>query len=517
MKIVSIIFGAVLLCAVAAFSQPAKTNVTIHILGAEKEVCRLVEKSDSIFFAKKIKKDEFKNGGEFTWSFKSPNPAPSKVRLIITKDGKIQPTNEMKISFEQFLKLSENGAFPDIQIFHSTKLWLTIKPNYYALRLDNPNELVAGANAIKENRKVKDENDQIKIKLIKLRQDSSNLANKQKFAQESRDQFEKENRDLKTEKDRLAKQGDGLRSEISGLITTRDNLMGAQKTSLEKIKEAEDKIKESEIRNKFFWGLVKESVVQRIKWLLNKENVSGSVTEVDLYLPNTKSLKLILVEKGTFMFGLVKSEVDTVIHRSGAPVYDVEEIFEVNRKQTIAQNFLIGKFEVTEEEYSGIGAGNHVAASRKPVTNLSMPKIQTFCDELKKWYPELDIDLPTEVEWEYAARGPQNAQWYTWGDTFDSTKANVGSKSLEEVNKLSDNKSWCGAVDMIGNAAEVCKIDKLNYAQKPEPKIVLASRGGSYFSKQYACRTTSRHLLSNSDRVDVGFRIVIRDNIKNKK
>jgi len=61
--------------------------------------------------------------------------------------------------------------------------------------------------------------------------------------------------------------------------------------------------------------------------------------------------------------------------------------------------------------------------------------------------------LPTEPEWEYAARGP-NVPAYPWGNTFDPSKAvydgNSGGKSAP-VGSKPDGASWVGALDMSGN------------------------------------------------------------------
>jgi formylglycine-generating enzyme required for sulfatase activity len=142
--------------------------------------------------------------------------------------------------------------------------------------------------------------------------------------------------------------------------------------------------------------------------------------------------------------------------------------------------------------------------------------------------------LPTEAEWEYAARGPQ-ATIFPWGDTFDGMRANYCDASCSyewrdtgfddgfaewgPVGSYPAGASWCGALDMAGNVWEWVNDwwaegyrgpFPADNPQGPDSGTLRIARGGSWFEVSWQVSSSCRKgLTPSSYRMHwIGFRCV---------
>lgn len=126
--------------------------------------------------------------------------------------------------------------------------------------------------------------------------------------------------------------------------------------------------------------------------------------------------------------------------------------------------------------------------------------------------------LPTEAEWEFAARGPES-HVFPWGDEWDAALANVvDSTDLTPVGAYPDGASWVGALDMAGNAMEWVQDWLDNYDSDaaltdptgPERGRIKIEKGGWWGSHPFMARAAYRHFEDPPTYQDhhIGFRIV---------
>ncbi len=161
------------------------------------------------------------------------------------------------------------------------------------------------------------------------------------------------------------------------------------------------------------------------------------------------------------------------------------------------QKFLIDRTEVTNGEYAEFVRDMNYAApgdwlkgrplagqERWPVENVSARDAEAFA----AWRSKRDgvtYRLPTEEEWEFAARGGGQYKSFPWGDSWEERRAVVKGASPRPVGSYPEGKNRWGVLDLIGNVWEWTSSKASVYSGLQIPaanKDWLVIRGGSYAS-----------------------------------
>lgn len=214
---------------------------------------------------------------------------------------------------------------------------------------------------------------------------------------------------------------------------------------------------------------------------------------------------MIKVEGGTFQMG---STSDSDVER---PVHQV----------TLTNDYYIGETEVTQELWTAVMGSNpsHFKSSNQlPVERVSWNDCQTFITKLNALTGR-NFRLPTEAEWEFAARGGNASEGYTYSGSNNVGDVawyydNSSSKTLDVANKAPNE---LGIYDMSGNVWEWCQDRSGSYSSDaqtnptgPTSGSARVSRGGSWFNYGKHCRVAIRDRVSASGSGDtLGLRLAL--------
>ena len=223
------------------------------------------------------------------------------------------------------------------------------------------------------------------------------------------------------------------------------------------------------------------------------------------YTANGVSFNMVYVADGTFQMGSNDTGSDA------RPVHSVT-----------LSDYYIGQTEVTQELWQAVMGSNpsFYKGAKNPVNYVSWNDCQEFISKLNRLTGG-SFRLPTEAEWEYAARGGNKNRGYKYSGSDDfGSVAWYEDNSGDEVHPVgSKSANELGLYDMSGNVWEWCSDWKGSYPSSPQTNPTGASsgsdrvqRGGSYCNGEFGCRSAYRSEDAPTDRSSIyGLRLALSE------
>jgi formylglycine-generating enzyme required for sulfatase activity len=232
-----------------------------------------------------------------------------------------------------------------------------------------------------------------------------------------------------------------------------------------------------------------------------------------------------LVPAGCFTMGSTDEQVDYAVEELlGRRLLYADE--QPAHEQCFAEPFWVDVYEVTNEQYGSPGA---LKAHDRPREMVSWFESAAHCESR-------GARLPTEAQWEYAARGPDSLI-FPWGNKFDGTRLNFcdehclpvapgfdidfddGYRYTAPVGTYPEGVSWVGAFDMSGNVWEWVSGLLREYPYRPndgrevdgnsDSSSLRAIRGGAFIDMSVSVRAASRNQrMPVEQSIRFGFRCV---------
>jgi len=236
--------------------------------------------------------------------------------------------------------------------------------------------------------------------------------------------------------------------------------------------------------------------------------LGGAAAAQDKTFTNSLGMEFVLIPAGKFS-GMTKNEFGEDVLRK--------------RVVTISKPFYLGKYEVTQEQWVAVmGSGSNPSSDKgrtNPVENVSWNDVQVFIQKLNQKEGGQKYRLPTEAEWEHAARAGINTEYFFGNDPGPLGQyAWFVENSQGTTHPVGEKKPnpW-GLYDIYGNVFEwVQDWDGENW-KKDEPVTDPTGpssgsgrvfRGGCWGDFAEFCRSAYRNSITPGNRINfLGFRL----------
>ncbi|MGQ4809396.1 Hercynine oxygenase [Candidatus Entotheonellaceae bacterium PAL068K] len=238
-----------------------------------------------------------------------------------------------------------------------------------------------------------------------------------------------------------------------------------------------------------------------VAWLASTTQAQAPASKT---LVNSIGMEFRLIPAGTFMMGSLNGEADE------QPVHQV----------TISKPFYLGKYEVTQGQWQAVMGNNpsfFIGNPKLPVESVPQPDVQEFIHRLNAKEGGDRYRLPTEAEWEYAARAGSTTDYSFGNDAtrlseFAWYKAN-SNEQTHPVGQLKPN-AW-GLYDIHGNVWEWVQDWYGRYTSEAvtDPKGATKGthrlrRGCGWNNVSQICRSANRYSVVGFRDDFLGFRLL---------
>ena len=244
-----------------------------------------------------------------------------------------------------------------------------------------------------------------------------------------------------------------------------------------------------------------QSMPQQTQQQTYNSNAQNNIVHQTISTQTTLSADLLPITVNGVTFNMIKVEGGTFT-MGATPEMTNPWNDEKPTHQVTLSSYYIGETEVTQSLWKAVMGSNpsRFTGDNLPVENVSWNDCQQFIDKLNSLTGK-KFRLPTEAEWEYAARGGNKSRHtqYSGSSNIDDVawyEDNSGSKTHPVKTKKANE---LGIYDMSGNVWEWCQDRKGSYSRRvqnnptgPESGSRRVYRGGSWNNLKRNCRSSNR-------------------------
>ena len=249
--------------------------------------------------------------------------------------------------------------------------------------------------------------------------------------------------------------------------------------------------------------------IPKYKHSNSSKKVNRSSKSIETFTVNGISFNMIYVKGGTFTMGATLEQIDDA------------SFHEKPAHQVTLSDYRIGETQVTQKLWQAVMGNNpscFIGNLQRPVENVSWNECQEFIKKLNQ-LTHKKFRLPTEAEWEYAARGGNKSRGYKYAgsNTLDDVAWYDGNSGGTTHPVKQKQANELGLYDMSGNVLEWCQDWYGDYLSSPQTNPAGPSdgdfrvlHGGSWHSLTWYCRVSSRLNFTPTNRCsNLGFRLVL--------